>query len=226
MAGIYRKFKGLDNDLVREAEQICIIAGKDQNDFIDFNDVIFKPNFLEEFAISIRSAKEYIKETPQNGNNAIQKMDMKQLGEETKKHILRMKFIIERAFPDNYNVFQEFGLNELRSAQNSASRMIIFLDKLYNASVKYQDVLRTKGANDDLIEKTNVILDKLDFNRKRKVEDAKKTLPEEQEKKIELLNKVWESLFDIIEAAQVIYVDNPNKAVQYSIRTKKVDVSG
>ncbi len=125
-----------------------------------------------------------------------------------------LKFFIEKAFPNNTAVWNEFGYNNYDNARKTQPGMIQFMVGLHAVATKYKTQLFgvnfTQAKLDEILTfKTE--LDTANLNQ----ELFKAGRPALTQDRIIKLNKVWDILVEVGKAGKIVYSNNHAKYNRY-----------
>ncbi len=208
-----RKFGMSDPDMLEDARLIHGYFETDKVDMIAFDATMDDP-FADDFLAEIDAAEalsgddqlidvlveatETVEEAMTKGRNGFQ----------------TLKYFIERAFPENKSVWDQFGYNDYEKASRSQSRFIQFLLKAHKWAVKYTVQLNAVGCTNARIAEIKTLAENIQsFNLDQETE--KGTRPEETDNRIKALNRIWATLSRIRRAGKLIYFNNFGKYQRY-----------
>jgi len=210
---IVRIFKIPDAEMVQASRVIHSLFSQDRLLFVnldpDFNDP-FAANWLEAIVDSESAVRDLNMqdELVQLTENVQQKM------EECRAHFQKMKYNIEKAFPNDKVVWNVFGYNDYEDARKSEIRLLPFMKNLHTQAVKYSAKLIAANYKQDDINKIGTLWQQL-LDADQVQESYKKERIVITQQRIETLNKAWEFVMKVNKASKNIFADNYAKLKQY-----------
>lgn len=127
-----------------------------------------------------------------------------------------LKFFVEKAFPDNLPVQNEFGFDNYIKAQRSQARMILFMEEVYSVALKYKSDLLAKNYSQQQIDALLTLKQQLDTANTVQ-ELAKGGRPTLTQDRIEKLNDVWTIMKNICKAGKIIFEKDAAKYNRYTL---------
>lgn len=127
------------------------------------------------------------------------------------KHI---KYFIEKAFPGNRPVWNEFGYNKYANARKSQVKMIQFMEILNATALKYKaQLVAAKYAESQFgeLESLRIEVNTADLQQELQIGDS----PVLTQERVTLLNNVWETTKRVCRAGKIIFAGNPKKYERY-----------
>lgn len=218
MANLMRKFKFSDADMLQDADTMLSIYGKEEAAFVQFNNIIFSPAFKTDFQQLISEARDSLRDELIIDEQAEKTTKVEEVMEKCRQYFRLVRFLVERAFPGDKNIYNQFGFNDFENARRSHNGMRIFLDMIKNPVEKYNTSLIAIGAPGNLVQQLNQLLQEL-HAAKTEQEDFKKYRPAATDRRIELMNLVWDKMIDIYDSAQLIFYNNPTKLQLFALRS-------
>ena len=126
----------------------------------------------------------------------------------------RIKYYMEKAFPDSIAIQNEFGRNDYEKARKSTPKLISFMKALSTAILKYNAQLVASGCTQEFLDEAPNIMDEL-REAENNQEIFKKTRPVETQKRLEEMNTCWDFSKIVCQAGKIIYSENAAKYNQY-----------
>jgi hypothetical protein len=126
----------------------------------------------------------------------------------------KMKFFIEKAFPEKPHVWNEFGYNDYDRKRKSQPLMIEFMRDLYATAQKYSVELIAKNFTQAKIDEVGALYQQLNASDTSQ-EAYKGTREVLTQDRVILLNKVWTTTVNVCRAGKLIYMNNYAKYQQY-----------
>lgn len=134
---------------------------------------------------------------------------------ECKKAYQRLKFFIEKAFPTNIAVQNEFGFNDYYESSKTVEKMVRFMYKLYQTAMKYSVQLTQANVSATDITALLTLHDELkeaDY----KQEEYKNERQKHTQKRGELVEDLYKNYISYVcKAGKIIYADNPAQYARY-----------
>ena len=130
----------------------------------------------------------------------------------------RLERFVDKAFPNNISVRNEFGFKKGLS-KISQEEMIDYIKHLYETAKKYQTELVNSKYSSERIESLNTLYVNL-YSADTAQEEAKQNIPELTRDRIEKLNELWKINETVSKAANIIFKDNPEKKNRYKLFEK------
>jgi len=205
-----------------------MVMGSFKRDITDFNDYsnLFDNKYLEEFTGMIKEAKMLF---PPSGITEDIKVINKRLYkkiEDLRPEISKLEGYVKRA-GDNIFIYENnFGFRELRDeirGKNTDSLNIIMETVLQNLNNNIS-ALKNAGLRDDHLKGIKKKIDMINADNATKAlkTDERKALVE---KNIEVLNRLWEIIADIMDAGKRIYrYRNKTKYKDYVMTSLKKSI--
>lgn len=134
---------------------------------------------------------------------------------ECKKTYQKLKFFIEKAFPTNIAIQNEFGFNDYYDASKTVEKMIRFMYKLYQTATKYAAQLTQANVTAMDIATLKTLHDELkeaDY----KQEEYKNERQKLTQRRGELIEELYRNYISTVcKAGKIIYADNPAQYNRY-----------
>lgn len=210
---IKRNYHLQDEDLILEANIKRGLFEEDKADFINY-DADFADPYSADFLLEINAANntpddETVVDQQQQLTNAV-------LAEMTKcrNKFQDSKFFIEKAFPTDAAVQNEFGFNDYSQAQKSQATFTKFMYKFHSIAVKYKVKLIAENYVQAKIDEIKTLADLL-----RDADLAQelfiKNRPVITQDRITKMNTVYGTMVIICKAGKRIYKDDYAKYQRY-----------
>ncbi len=152
----------------------------------------------------------------QKGKTAGVNSDM----EECYDHVMYTERFVERAFPGNQAVHDEFGYNKIVSIRRNQAEMILFMKDFSATSIKYQAELTAAKYPGRKLELSNTLYNKL-LSSNSTQEDTKDSRNISTEERIQIYNDLYLAGKDICEAGRKIFKDDPAMKKLFTIDNNK-----
>lgn len=126
-----------------------------------------------------------------------------------------MKYFVEKAFPGDKAVLNEFGYNNYHADSKTQAKLILLMQQAYGVASKYKEQLGAAGFSSTKIDELLSLKDQLN-EANQEQELYKSNRPVLTQDRIDKLNKTWEFAQKTAKAAKQIFKNNPAKLKQYS----------
>lgn len=144
---------------------------------------------------------------------------------ECKKAYQKLKFFIEKAFPTNIAVQNEFGFNDYYESSKTVEKMVRFMYKLYQTAMKYSVQLTQANVSATDISGLLTLHDGLkeaDY----KQEEYKNERQKLTQKRGELVEDLYKNYISYVcKAGKIIYADNPAQYSRYLLPVRAASAS-
>ncbi|MBI4944860.1 MAG: hypothetical protein HY840_00505, partial [Bacteroidetes bacterium] len=124
------------------------------------------------------------------------------------------KFFIEKTFPDNFAVQNEFGYDDYEGARQNQAKMIGFMENFYRVAKKYKVKLIAKNYTMPMIDEIGTLRDAL-RTADNDQEAFKSGRPVLTQDRIIILNACWIETLKVCSAGKIIFHNNLAKYNQY-----------
>lgn len=124
-------------------------------------------------------------------------------------NIRTVKYFVGKAFPDDELTVNEFCYRDLRKAQNSQIRFILFLKSFVISLLNYKTELIAKGLSQTIIDEIvqqSVDLEKANIDQ----EQAKKARYKATGLRIKAMDELWEMVGNVAKAGKIIFEKEPD----------------
>ncbi|WP_321298452.1 hypothetical protein [Marinifilum fragile] len=206
MTSTTRLYNCSDAVFVSFSSQIISILEQEHSKFESFS-TYFKPESLQlikdqyNAASSIPSDKVHIDIQAKSTDNINKEVD------ECAKLYQRCKFDIELVFPNDKNIWNQFGFNDYLDARKSAKNMYMFYsDFQFMVNLHKEELMKIAWTEDifaKIDERKNNLKALMNAQTKSMVERGRAT-----EQRVTTLNVLYESLAKYVKAAKYIYEGN------------------
>ncbi|MEE9215280.1 MAG: hypothetical protein V3U54_10900 [Thermodesulfobacteriota bacterium] len=140
--------------------------------------------------------------------------DVEQLMEDCRHKFQDSKRFIEKAFPDDKPVHNEFGYDNYGASRDVQTKMIFFMENFHRVAEKYSTQLIAQNYTQAHIDEIETLHDQLhDANEEQ--EGAKGGRPVVTQDRIIILNKPWDTTADVSRAAKAIFHKDAAKLKSY-----------
>ncbi len=139
---------------------------------------------------------------------------------ECQKKFQLTKHFIEKAFPGNKAVQNEFGYNDYSGARQSQPKMIQFMRNFDKAANKYSEQLIAANYTAENITEIKTIGDNLDAANTEQ-ESYKKNRPVLSQDRITALNMCWQKCAKVGETGKLLFAGNAAKYSKYLLYEKQ-----
>lgn len=144
---------------------------------------------------------------------------------ECKKAYQKLKFFIEKAFPTNIAVQNEFGFNDYYESSKTVEKMVRFMYKLYQTAMKYSVQLTQANVSATDISGLLTLHDGLkeaDY----KQEEYKNERQKLTQKRGELVEDLYKNYISYVcKAGKIIYADNPAQYSRYLLPVRSTSTA-
>ena len=128
-----------------------------------------------------------------------------------------LKFFVKQAFPSSTGRQDEFGANDYDKVRASQIGMIRFMEKAHTTAEKYKTSLIAKAYTQEKIDEIATLGAALAAADSAQ-EGFKGSRRVQTEERNALMNKVYDTMLVVNEAAQIIYADSAAKRKTYSFQ--------
>ena len=202
-----------DSEMVVASGVYKAIFTEDKLDFSQF-DSSFADPYVDSWDAAIISAETVAQDAELIDQMAQLTAIVNEKMKEAQEYYHRIKYYMEKAFPNNIAIQNEFGRNDYEKARNSTPKLIAFMTALSKAITKYNTELLASGCAEEYLLEAPTKLEDL-RTAENNQELFKKTRPVETQKRLELLNSCWVFSKNVCKAGKIIYSDNAAKYNQY-----------
>lgn len=210
---ITRNYSMADATMVEFALTIFGQFKNDKAAFVSY-DPDFGGTFEADWQADIKAAEEVPSDEALVDAQEGLTRDVEQLMEDSRHKFQDSKRFIEKAFPDNKPVHNEFGYDNYDTARQVQTKMIFFMENFHRVAEKYKTQLIAQNYTQAHIDEIETLHDQLhDANEEQ--EGAKEGRPVVTQDRIITLNKPWDTTVDVSRAAKAIFHDDAAKFKSY-----------
>jgi hypothetical protein len=210
---IVRNYKITDSEMLQKDRVFLGLFTQDKQQFINL-DADFSDPFAANWETAVNNADNAEKDLSVQDELTQLTDVVQQKMEAGRTHFQKMKYFIEKAFPDNRVVWNSFGYDDYDSARKSEIRFLPFLKNLHTQAVKNSAKLIAVNYKHDDIDKIQTIWQEL-LDADQEQETYKKDRLVITQERIQILNTAWEYVLKVNKASKNIYADNFAKLKQY-----------
>jgi len=180
--------------------------------------IAFDPDFADPFAanwlLAIEAA-EALRSDETVGDQLRQLTDTVEEKMELGRHKFQSaKFFIQKTFPGNFAVRNEFGYDDYDRARQVQMKMIGFLENFHRVAEKYQLKLIAKNYTQPMIDEIAMLRDQLrDANNAQEAFRAGRAVLTQD--RVITLNACWDETLKVCTAGKIIFHDNKAKRDQF-----------
>ncbi|MCX6150178.1 MAG: hypothetical protein NTX22_06620 [Ignavibacteriales bacterium] len=219
---IFLKYNLPYTNILTAADTINTYYADDEKDFKNFNNSLFTDSFKSEFLAEVAAAKSLMNDFCAVEEQLKEIDDIKKIIALCTSAYQELKFFVERTFPGNLTVWNQFGFIDYSIATSSLTRLIQFMGRLCYIAEKFKDVLANNGYSTIKLIRLNNLKDEL-IKEVAEQSEAKKNGASQTSDRINSLNKVWEKMVDINEASLIIFKNNYAKLQKYLLPSNNFD---
>ncbi|WP_421919068.1 hypothetical protein [Marinifilum sp.] len=206
MASTTRLYNCSDAVFISFSGQIISILDQEHSKFELFSNH-FTPETLQALKDKLASADKIPSDNVYIDIQAKSTENINKAVDDCGKLYQRCKFDIELVFPNEKNIWNQFGFNDYEDARKSARNMYMFYsDFQFMVNLHKDELMKTAWTEERFTQieqhKTN-LKSLMDAQTKSMVERGKAT-----EKRVEALNVLYDGLAKYVKAAKYIYEDN------------------
>ncbi len=215
---IVRLFHFSDARLLEIMRGIKKAFSENKAKFVEY-DPNFDDPFEEEFAAKLQKAEaipsDNTVKASQKGTTANVNSDM----DECFDHIMYTERFVNKAFPGNQAVHDEFGYNRSASIRHNQPEMIRFMGEFSATSKKYQAELTSKKYPAAKLELSDTLYNRL-LNSNTTQESTKDKRSVSTEERIETYNDLYLAGKDVSDAGKKIFKNDPAMKKLFTIDSK------
>lgn len=210
---VARNFHGEDSAMIGLANVIRTFFLEDIAFFVAFNAVFIAP-YADNWLAAITAAESFIRDSAVIDQQVQLTNAVKLAMKNCRSGYQQAKFSIEKAFPDNLAVWNEFGFNDYEKVKNRQHRLEEFMQQLYSTANKYKVKLIAVGYTQAMITGLNTLRVDLrtantaqeNFIRNRSVLTRDRII---------LLNTVYDTMEDVCRVGKLIFANDYAKYQRY-----------
>jgi hypothetical protein len=220
---LYRIYKQTDYEMTLLSRVFLGLFKEEITKFSRF-DPDFNDSYSQRWGASIKGAEDLIPDSSFKKEISLLREEVKTICRECLDQVKMMKFYIVKAFPQNREMWNTFGVVNYNRCRQNGTLMLKLLNTLYEQSVHQKEKLAGINCPAEEIEKVNLLKTGLDEAQKN-LEAAKKARPLNTVTNISYYNEVWSYSIKVNKASKIIFVDNPAKIKMFElpkqVRVKK-----
>ncbi len=219
MQPLKRIYQGPDVEMKDEALGIYNSFLEDQPVFIQFDPDFGKPEFAPGFLKLIHDADNIQSIALRNTNLKALTVIVNNKMEQCQKKFQGSKYFIEKAFPDNPIISDEFGYHRYEKARKNQLLMKEFMRDFHYTAVKY-------SSNLIAVNYTQEMIDEIDTYRQELVqadgdqEDFKRGRPTVTQDNVKILNACYSMTAKVAGVGKQIFADDYAKHKRYVLNTE------
>lgn len=210
-----RNFRNGDDEMIEKTKVMHAAFIADKQTFQEF-DSTFDDSFAKSWNTSILAVE--MNNSDSTVVSVQQQLTQKvnALQDEGLQLFQRLRYFIEKAFPKQQAVWNEFGVGDYGSARDNQSKCIQFLNNAAQCCTKYQKELASAGFSKKQIDELHNIATLLsDANNDQELYKNNRQLYTEQ--RVDKLNELWEFAQKVAKASKIIFADEPAKQNLYKL---------
>lgn len=211
---VIRHYSGSDPSML---EKVSVIHGLFTTDLADFTafDADFDADYRDDWQDDIEAAQSLTSDETIQDQLAQLTEDVETAMGLARDKWTEVKYFANKAFPDSRGKLHEFGADDYRAASGSQRLMIPFMRQLHAAAEKYHTQLIAKSYTQGQIDEIETLQLAL-FTANNVQEQFKKSRLGLTEERINVLNKPYDRVAQVNEAAQIIYINSAAKRAEYT----------
>jgi hypothetical protein len=204
-----------DADMLELAKTKQGFMNEDKQKFTEFDDD-FKDPYASNWITAITECEQDLKDVSvvSQMTNLTQAVEAKM--EQCRNAYQALKFFVEKAFPNNKPVWNEFGYAKYEDARKSQAQMIQFMQEVYSIATKYSALLIEKNYAQAKIDALLTLKQELDTANNEQ-EIFKGGRPTLTQTRVTKLNSVWEITEKVCRAGKIIFVHDKAKYARYTL---------
>ncbi len=207
------KYKISDAGMYEDAKLKRIFFIEDKPDFITF-DGDFADPFAADMLTQIGVAEALPSDETLNDQGGQLTVEVEKQMEKCRKKFQDAKYFIEKTFPDNQKVWDEFGYDDYAGVRTVQPLMIEFMKNFHIIATKYKVDLIANGYAQPKIDEINTLCTALDDT--NNTQNAfLKNIPVQTQARYAANNTVWDRMVLICTAGKRIFIDNYGKYQRY-----------
>lgn len=204
---IVRRYNVSDAEMLSEARNFASQLLKYLNAFTTLDGKRFTSDTIINFSALIAAAEELPTDNVLIDIQANSTRMVTEALEECYEEINFTKYYVKKIFKNNSPVMNQFGYNDLNNVRKSSDRMIRFMEDFIGVIVGYESTLLDAGFPESKKEELISLKERL-----KSLRDGQKTIKKERPiktaERVVALNKVWEEMAKVHDAANIIYRDD------------------
>lgn len=221
---VLRHFHAPDDYMLTRVGTILAAFGEDLADFTAFAasfDTAFKTQWQADYDAAMAVLAD---ETITDQLKALSE-DLETAMTAARNKWSELSFFVKRAFPDSRARQDEFGANDYRNARETAMGLTRFMSKAHVTAEKYKTNLIAKDytqAKIDEIAALGLAVAAADSAQEQFKDERRSTT----EDRVKILNKPYDTMVIVNEAAQIIYAESAAKRKTYTFQPTGNDIDG
>lgn len=210
---IIRNFRGSDVFMTQTARVIHGLFFSDLSAFTAFDATMDGP-YAAAFLAEVEAAETVVADTAVIDQQVIMTEEVQAAMDEGRKKYTEVKYFVQKSFSSSPGTQNEFGLNDYEKARKSSAQMVQFLFEMHAACNKYGATLIDNGYSQLKIDEILTLRDDLlAKNYSQKL--FKKQRPKLTEDRIIVLSACYNTMMNVMAAAQIVYQDDYAKQQQF-----------
>lgn len=129
-------------------------------------------------------------------------------------------YFVEKAFPGNMPVHNQFGKNDIAKAKTNQFPMVMFMENMEKMVSKYRNELIKVGCSESLIDSISEHKKTL-LERNRLQESYKKERAVITQDRLVACNNLYKKLRPVSEMSKIIFANDPARLSKYSLPVSK-----
>lgn len=216
-----RSYPVSDADMLQASRIMHGLFIDDKSSFENF-DSLFADPFAANWLQSINNAGDITRDNYFEAELTEKTRIVQVKLEEAKNHYQKLKYFIEKAFPERKEIWKQFGYGDYEDARKSEVKMIQFLMLVYNAASQFKTQLIESGFKESDLEKIKTLQTELS-NADLEQEKLKKKRPELTQDRINILNECYKYMQNVSRVGKIIYAGNYAKYNQYLLPNERTE---
>lgn len=212
---IIRNYSMADDDMFEFCNTMLGLFTGDKAAFIAYD-----PDFADPFGQNWQDAIKTAEAVPKDEAVVDEQTGLSEVVEKTmdecRHKFQSSKFFIEKAYPNNRPVQNEFGYDNYDQVRQSQTGMTGFMENFHRVAEKHKEKLIAENYTQERIDEIKTLRDKLHLSNENQ-EAFKKGRPVLTQDRIILLNKPWDTAVIVHKAAKNIFHDDAAKYAQYKL---------
>ena len=212
-----RIYAGPDVDMKNDTRRIYKCFLEYINDFTSF-DPDFDSAYSSKFLNALDDADKIESKYAVDANLKLLTKTVEEKMELCRNKFQSAKYFIEKAFPNNENIWQEFGYGAYNKARKNQVLMKEFMRNFYKTATKYSAKLIGANYTTEKIEEINTLLSEL-LQSDDEQESFKNGRPSLTQDNIEKLNLSYSIAAKVADVGKQIYAQDYAKHKKYVLST-------
>lgn len=203
-----RNYSVSDAKMMSEARSIIDLYKDYHTYFASFDPDTFHENFQAESNQKMQSAEQIPSDMVLIDIQAQKTQAVEKVMAPLLEEIRFAKYFVEKAFPDEPKIVNQFGYNDLQFARHSSDKMIQFMDDFCGNMEKHKQTILDAKYPEEKFALCKTYAEQLRTNRCEQRKNIKER-PVHTANRIKQLNTIWEELKKIHNAATIIFNKEP-----------------